>query len=154
MSTFKERVVKFAREQYNMGQTKFELFTEITPGTINKIKDGISTTTLAKIIIKCPELNVRWLLLGEGDMKIPEMSPTEMMMYKALSEFHTNNLDKTKDMDVCELQLLRQEKELRDKYDTVIAEKDEQIYKLTNMLEYAQKKDATNAECADVKHVG
>lgn len=49
-----------------MGQNKFEEYCGISRGIINAIKDtGISTTTLTKIIVKCPELNVRWLLLGE-----------------------------------------------------------------------------------------
>lgn len=66
MSDFKSRLVEFARTQYNMGQNKFEEYCGISRGIINAIKDtGISTTTLTKIIVKCPELNVRWLLLGE-----------------------------------------------------------------------------------------
>lgn len=66
MSDFKSRLVEFARTQYNMGQNKFEEYCGISRGIINAIKDtGISTTTLTKIIVKCPELNIRWLLLGE-----------------------------------------------------------------------------------------
>lgn len=66
MGDFKSRLVEFARTQYNMGQNKFEEYCGISRGIINAIKDtGISTTTLTKIIVKCPELNVRWLLLGE-----------------------------------------------------------------------------------------
>lgn len=61
-------MVSFARERYNMGQTNFELFTGLALGSINKIKSGISTTSLAKIASRCPELNLRWLLLGEGEM--------------------------------------------------------------------------------------
>lgn len=51
-----------------MGQTNFELFTGLAPGSINKIKSGISTTSLAKIASRCPELDLRWLLTGEGEM--------------------------------------------------------------------------------------
>lgn len=66
MSDLKTRLVQFAREQYNMGQNKFEEYCGISRGIINAIKDGgISTNTLTKIIVKCPELNIRWLLLGE-----------------------------------------------------------------------------------------
>lgn len=53
-----------------MGMTRFEEYTGINPGTINKIRDGISTTTLAKIAESCPELNLRWLLLGVGEMTV------------------------------------------------------------------------------------
>lgn len=72
-SDFKTRLVTFARKKYDMGMTRFEEYTGINSGTINKIRDGISTTTLAKIADACPELNLRWLLLGEigGPMVIP-----------------------------------------------------------------------------------
>lgn len=65
---FKERLIEFARKQYDMGQTNFEAFTGIAPGSINKIRSGISTSSLAKIAERCPELSLRWLLLGEGEM--------------------------------------------------------------------------------------
>lgn len=73
-SDFKSRLVEFARKQYDMGMTRFEEYTGINSGTINKIKDGVSTTTLAKIADACPELNLRWLLLGEigGQMILQE----------------------------------------------------------------------------------
>ena len=67
-SEFKTRLVEFARKQYGMGMTRFEDHTGINSGTINKIRDGVSTTTLAKIASACPELNIDWLLLGKGDM--------------------------------------------------------------------------------------
>ena len=65
---FKERLIEFARKQYDMGQTNFEAFTGIAPGSINKIRSGISTSSLANIAERCPELSLRWLLLGEGEM--------------------------------------------------------------------------------------
>lgn len=84
MSDLKTRLVEFARTQYNMGQNKFEEHCGISRGIINAIKDtGISTTTLTKIIVRCPELNVRWLLLGEKDGGPMLMSKTTPI---ALSE--------------------------------------------------------------------
>lgn len=82
MNDLKSRLIKFARERYDYGQNKFEEFCGISRGTINKIPDGggISTATLTKIILACPEMNIRWLLLGEGSMvevddkeKVPEI---------------------------------------------------------------------------------
>ena len=70
MSDFRTRLEKFAREQYDFGQNKFEVYCNIPRGTISKIRggSGISTSTLTKICTRCPELNVAWLLTGEGDM--------------------------------------------------------------------------------------
>lgn len=69
MSDLKQRLVSFARKQYDFGQNKFEEYCGIPRGTINNIKEGggISTTTLTKILVKCPELNPNWLLLGEDE---------------------------------------------------------------------------------------
>lgn len=74
---FKERLEKFARVQYGMGQTNFEAYTGIASGSINKIKNGISTVSLAKIAARCPELNLRWLLLGEGEMTEAQNQPPQ-----------------------------------------------------------------------------
>lgn len=70
MSDIKTRLIDFARKQYDFGQNKFEEYCGIPRGTINNIKvgGGISTNTLTKIIVKCPELNTNWLLSGNGKM--------------------------------------------------------------------------------------
>ena len=65
---FKERLMEYARKQHNVGMTNFEKITGITSGSISKIKDGLSSTNLAKIAEKCPDLNIRWLLTGSGAM--------------------------------------------------------------------------------------
>lgn len=51
-----------------IGQGKFESITEIGNGTINNIKDGISSPKLAKIVETYPNLNIDWLLTGKGNM--------------------------------------------------------------------------------------
>lgn len=91
MNDLKSRLTEFARQRYDFGQNKFEEYCGISRGTISKIPDGggISTTTLTKIIIKCPEVSIKWLLLGEGDMiegeerKSIELCPT--------NDIHGNN---------------------------------------------------------------
>ena len=67
-SGFKERLVEYARKRHNMGMTYFERKTGISSGSISKIKDGLSTGNLMKIAKTCPDLNIRWLLIGEGNM--------------------------------------------------------------------------------------
>ena len=75
MKEFKERLVEFARKQYDLGQTYFEDYCGITHGTISAIKtNGPSASTLMKIAVKCPELNLNWLFRGEGEMlNAPEL---------------------------------------------------------------------------------
>jgi transcriptional regulator with XRE-family HTH domain len=96
MSNLKSRLILFAREKYNLGQNKFEEYCGITSGTINKIKEGsgISTNTLTKILLKCPELNARWLLLGVGDMlegESKEISPCEKSPSVEVNNVHGNH---------------------------------------------------------------
>lgn len=66
---FKTRIVEFARAQYDKGQNNFEMFCGIPIGSINgPKKNGMAAINLAKIAERCPELSLRWLLLGEGEM--------------------------------------------------------------------------------------
>jgi hypothetical protein len=68
MNTIKDRLLFFIKNYTKMGQNKFEKFIGITIGNINKIKNGISTTTVEKIFLKYPELILEWLIIGEGNM--------------------------------------------------------------------------------------
>ena len=66
---FKSRIVEFARAQYDKGQNNFEMFCGIPIGSINgPKKNGMAAINLAKIAERCPELSLRGLRLGEGEM--------------------------------------------------------------------------------------
>lgn len=67
-SGIRERLVQFARTQYGLGMTRFEQYVGLTEGTIHKIKDGCSTRNIEKIIKKCPELSIEWVIMGTGEM--------------------------------------------------------------------------------------
>ncbi len=51
-----------------IGQTKFESIAGLSRGYINNIKGSIGTTILNKISNAFPDLNIEWLLTGEGEM--------------------------------------------------------------------------------------
>jgi hypothetical protein len=55
-------------EYLKIGQGKFEKNCGMANGTINNIKDGISSPNLKKILTTYPELNLEWLISGEGSM--------------------------------------------------------------------------------------
>lgn len=65
--TIKDRLLKFL-SYLEVGQTKFEEKVGLSRGLVNNIKGNISTGTLNKISAAHPELNVNWLLSGEGEM--------------------------------------------------------------------------------------
>ncbi len=64
---FKERLLIFLKH-LGIGQTKFEENTKLGRASISKIKNGMSAPNLAKISSAYPELNIDWLLSGEGSM--------------------------------------------------------------------------------------
>lgn len=77
MGNLRDRLIDFARSQYGMGMTNFEKHTGMPSGTIHNIKDGFSTRQLQRIMETCPELNVNWLITGEGEML--QSKPAETM---------------------------------------------------------------------------
>lgn len=78
MDGFKARLVKFFSENLGMTQNSFEDSCGITHGTISSIKvKGPSVDVLAKISSKYPQLDLNWLVSGDGDMlKTESTSPS------------------------------------------------------------------------------
>ena len=76
MEDLKNRLTLFARERYDMGQTRFEDFCGLSHGTISAIKSsGPSAMNILRISVACPDLNLNWLFRGVGDMVIGEDKP-------------------------------------------------------------------------------
>lgn len=97
MEAFKNRLIDFARSQYNMGQNRFEDYCGINHGTINSIKlKGPSAEIITRISNRCPELNLNWLFRGEdgGPMlnatKEQEVSTTPLNVENVQAVFITN----------------------------------------------------------------
>lgn len=64
--TQKERVIEFLNKQ-KISKNKFYTQTGIANGTLDK-KSGITGDTIKKIYTAYPEINLEWLIMGEGDM--------------------------------------------------------------------------------------
>lgn len=73
MLLMKGRLLQYLRYR-GMGQNAFEEMCGLANGVINKINLGIRSDKLALIAEKCPDLNIRWLVTGEGKM-LTENSP-------------------------------------------------------------------------------
>ena len=56
--------IKYSR----MTQDSFAESLGLSRSYVNAIRKGISNTTLEKILEKYPDLNLNWLLFGEGEM--------------------------------------------------------------------------------------
>lgn len=66
MST-KERLKKYVKSQ-GLTISAFEKAINVSNGYINSISKGIGGENLMAIIEKSPNLNINWLLTGEGEM--------------------------------------------------------------------------------------
>ena len=69
-TTFKDRLLIFL-DYLEIGQTKFEVKAGLVRGSISKIKDGMSAPNIAKIANCYPQLNLDWLITGQGEMLKP-----------------------------------------------------------------------------------
>lgn len=63
----KKRLIEFL-SYLGIGQLKFEENVGLSRGFVNKVGDSIRTNNLNKIVDKYPELNINWLMTGEGSM--------------------------------------------------------------------------------------
>ena len=63
----KERLLRYLKH-LKMGQNAFETHCGLSLGTISKINLGLRGDKIAQIAEACPDLNIRWLLTGEGKM--------------------------------------------------------------------------------------
>lgn len=73
--TSKERFIIYLKEK-GIGQTAFEESSGLSRGQLAQ-KTGFSASTLEKIAVACRDLNVEWLLTGEGEMLKSPSSATE-----------------------------------------------------------------------------
>ena len=77
--TVKERLISFLQYE-KIGQKKFADTVGLSAGYVNAIRNSIQPATLDRISMHFPELNIGWLLTGEGSMlkeeRLEKMSGT------------------------------------------------------------------------------
>lgn len=85
MDDFKGRIVSFIRNYLKISVRKFEETCGLTNGTIGSIKEqGPTASVLSKIADTYPELNMNWLLRGDGHMILGE-HPKEPVQYRGMN---------------------------------------------------------------------
>lgn len=72
----KKRLIEFLT-YLKIGQNAFEKRVGLSTGSICNLNHGLRSDKLAQIAAEYPELNMRWLLLGEGEM-LREIVPLEL----------------------------------------------------------------------------
>lgn len=66
-NNIKQRLMDFLAFK-KIGQGKFESMTKLSNGYINNLKSSIGSDKLQNIIYVFPDLNILWLLTGNGNM--------------------------------------------------------------------------------------
>lgn len=66
IATQKDRIVEFLNQR-KISKNKFYIQTGVANGTLDK-KSGITGDTISKIYKTYPEINLEWLIAGEGEM--------------------------------------------------------------------------------------
>lgn len=80
MKTVKDRLLDFL-QYLGIGQTSFEESAKISRGLLSKSSGNIAGKTIGKISAAYPELNIDWLLTGEGEMlRKPDETPGAAIM--------------------------------------------------------------------------
>lgn len=69
--TIKERITKYI-DYKGLENSRFEKRAGLGNGYVDKIREGIRSTTIEKIRKSFPDLNIEWLKTGEGDMLLSE----------------------------------------------------------------------------------
>lgn len=111
-----------------MGETAFEDLCGIRHGTISGIgSQGPTTSILTRIAIKCEDLNLNWLIRGEGEMLLSSEETSS-----ATHVMHTTNGTMNGDVNVEALSQLNDiVSDLRADKERLIREKEEiwELYK-------------------------
>ncbi|MBN2787399.1 MAG: helix-turn-helix transcriptional regulator [Paludibacteraceae bacterium] len=79
----KDRLKEFL-EHLGMGQNKFEAHVGIANGYIASKSITMSSDILEKIKAKYPELDIDWLITGDGEMLIKESTTQELYISDSL----------------------------------------------------------------------
>lgn len=98
----KERLLTYL-EYLGMGQNAFESICGLATGTISKLTFGIRSDKLAQIAKKFPNLNIRWLITGEGDMvkENPSVRGIPVLPYSAVGGYLAENNTEETDLETC-----------------------------------------------------
>lgn len=84
--TTKERLQFFVKEM-GYGRNKFEEYAGIGSGYLSSKSTSITSDTIEKVIAKFPNLNLEWLLTGNGLMIIPEAENTNITLRQLKSDY-------------------------------------------------------------------
>lgn len=81
--TISERLRVFIKSE-NLSICEFERMISAGNGYVSRIKNGIKPDRLETISLKFPQLNIRWLISGEGEMLLNRQFKESPASYAAI----------------------------------------------------------------------
>ena len=144
----KKRLKEFIRSQ-GFTISSFEKDINVSNGYVNSISKGIGGEILLSILEKSPNLNINWLLTGEGEMlkNAPEPAPQESHAgadrYTALLEdkialLEKNNASLEYTISIQEKITTSQEREIQRQQEKITS-KDQEIQRLKEKITQLKK---------------
>lgn len=97
MESVSDRLASFLKYK-GKGQTAFEQEAGLSRGYVQKASDNMGYKIKSKISEYCPELNMDWLLTGEGNMLKDEQHVSEVTDVKSLSNLKSKDVKKDEQM--------------------------------------------------------
>lgn len=97
VSEVSDRLASFLKYK-GKGQTAFEQEAGLSRGYVQKASDNMGYKIKSKISEYCPELNMDWLLTGEGNMLKDEQHVSEVTDVKSLSHLKSKDVKKDEQM--------------------------------------------------------
>lgn len=97
MESVSDRLASFLKYK-GKGQTAFEQEAGLSRGYVQKASDNMGYKIKSKISEYCPELNMDWLLTGEGNMLKEEPHVSEVTEVKSLSNLKSKDVKKDEQM--------------------------------------------------------
>ena len=112
MPPIMERLLQFIQHM-NLSVYQVNLTAGLSKGLLTNAlskKQGLTTSTLERLLIAYPMLNANWLIVGQGEMLLP--SPEEAKPDPTTTQKHLDNLQTLQDQCV---EMIRQIQQMKQK---------------------------------------
>lgn len=90
MATIRERLGEYAKTQGFKTLSGFESACGFKKNTLTKGREGISSTTLVRIVEKFPSLSLDWVILGRGCMDVDKCPQSQITQLSPTQDIHHN----------------------------------------------------------------
>ena len=140
-----------------LGISKRDFYAKIgvSRGTLES-KTGITEDVITKFFATYPQVNIEWLMTGEGDMLKTKRTPENPPVQKIANNEHKDNKNQALGQDIPPLILDRLLNTIAEK-DAIIREQAEELGRLREQIEQFKKgrgHNASDANTSEIANVG